>query len=225
MNIALICPSRGRPDEARLMKGSAYSTSSGNVRVFFLVDSDDPKLDKYPEGDKIIIDPQPASMNEAVRRGLQTITRVHGEYDIYGFIGDDVRFTSLGWDEAFRRALSKPGIAYGDDGLQGEKLATHWFVSGSIVKRVGLVPAPTNHFYTDNAWTDVGKELHCLRYLPEVKTEHLHFTTKKSKYDETYQRSDEKFWKSGVDEKLYNEWRYSPQWEKFKERVRAGLWQ
>jgi len=225
VNIALICPSRGRPDEARAMMGSAFSSSSGNVRVFFIVDVDDPELDRYPEADKIVLDPPPANMVEATNRGLRAINTAYGEYDIYGFVGDDVRFRTFGWDDAVRKALGPHrGIAYANDGLQGENLATHWFVSGAIVKRVGLTPSPTNHFYQDNAWTDVGKEIGILHYMPDVEIEHLHFSAKKSTYDETYRKSDERFWKSGVDSELWNKWRYSPAWDKFVERVRSSLW-
>lgn len=208
------------------MVDSAFGTSEANVRPVLVVEIDDPSYTEYMDtlkGYVLSITPQ-GNMAAAANRGLYELTHHEGAFDIYGFVGDDVRFRTKGWDDDIRDALRYPGIAYADDGIQGENLATHWFVSGSIIKAVQKIALPpTKHFYLDNAWTDLGKELGCLRYLPDVKIEHLHFTANKSKMDATYERS-QKWWKSGEDQQAYEEWRNSPEWDKLVARARKALW-
>ena len=46
------------------------------------------------------------------------------------------------------------------------------------------------HLYVDTVWTEVGKELDCLHYCPEVILEHMHWSNHKSKRDDTYVRND-----------------------------------
>lgn len=228
MNTLLVMPSRGRPAQAVLAARSAMETSSANVRIVIIVDADDPSLDAYTGipgsvADVLVLNPASNNMVEAANRGLREFVEQNGDYDIYGFIADDVRFHTLDWETKIADRLEHPGIAYGDDGLQHEALATHWFVSGRIVKALGgICLAPTHHFYQDNAWMELGKEVGILKYMPDVSIEHLHFSAGKSRYDDTYERSDQ-WWKSGEDSRLYAEWRNSPAWDALVRRTKAAI--
>jgi hypothetical protein len=42
--------------------------------------------------------------------------------------------------------------------------------------------------YVDTLWRDLGRRAGCLRYLPEIIVEHMHYLNNKSPEDEGYKR-------------------------------------
>lgn len=168
----------------------------------FVVDSDDPTVGQYPKG-HVYVTPPAGFYVAAIRRASKDPALV-GEATIVGFLGDDNRFRTKGWDRAFQRALTeRPGIAYGDDGLQHERLPTSWWVSRKIVDVFGLAEAGFHHFYVDNIWKDLGKAADCLTYLPDVYIEHMHPLLGKAPNDATYDRGARN---ANHDRRMYAQW-------------------
>jgi hypothetical protein len=78
-------------------------------------------------------------------------------------------------------------IAYGNDLLQGELLSTSAVVDSRIIRTLGYMTPPVLfHYYADNFWFELGKELGTLTYFPDVIIEHMHHANNKSKYDDLY---------------------------------------
>jgi hypothetical protein len=110
---------------------------------------------------------------------------------IIGNLGDDHVCRTEGWDRRIAEALREPGIAYGDDLLQHEKLPTAPFVSASIVNALGWYFLPTlRHMFVDDALLAIGTMLGRLTYIPEVVIEHVHPGAGKAETDAGYERAD-----------------------------------
>lgn len=190
MSLTVLCPTYKRgPEQINAVQKSFDDTrDSIDTSLVFVVEPNDTTfIGEYKDiNDRLrihVLGEPSGSMGTAVNKAYPHYTGA----DILGFIGDDHRFRSRGWDTRIQNALKGGGIAYGDDLVQGPNLPTQWFVSTGIVEALGWFALPQcRHFYLDNAWLELGKAANCLHYLPEVKIEHLHFSYGKSKLDETY---------------------------------------
>ena len=111
------------------------------------------------------------------------------QYEIVGSMGDDIRMRTKGWDlMVCDRLLDKIGMIHGRDGIQDSKLPTHPFISTPIIAALGFIqPAELKHFYGDNFYQELLGPLGLIQYVPELFTEHLHFTIGLSPKDSTYE--------------------------------------
>lgn len=106
-------------------------------------------------------------------------------------MGDDHRPRSFGWDSRLAEPLKDSmGLSFGNDLLQGKKLATAVLMTSNIVKELGFFAPPIlKHFYLDNFWMDLGNGLNNLNYFDDVIIEHMHPINQKSDVDSTYSHS------------------------------------
>lgn len=108
-----------------------------------------------------------------------------------GFMGDDHRVRTPGWDEMLTRAAGPLGIAYGDDLIQGEQLPTAVLMAADIVRIVGhMCPPVLEHLFIDNYWKALGEGIDAIEYVPDVVIEHLHPSAGKAEMDESYARTN-----------------------------------
>lgn len=105
-----------------------------------------------------------------------------------GFMGDDHRVRTRGWDQALTDAAGPLGIAYGDDLLQGVELPTAVVMGADIVRTLGqMVPPTLQHLFVDDYWKALGLGCGRLRYVPEVVIEHMHPSAGKAEMDASYE--------------------------------------
>jgi hypothetical protein len=223
MRILTLCPTRGRGFKAVNETNNSHEETKAlaESKLVFIVDRDDETdytgeydHDVFIYGRKTLPRNIMAATNEAV-------AFYQDRYDVIGFIGDDVRFRSKGWDEEFADALSSGGIAYGDDGVQGKSLPTHWWVTTDIIKSLGWFLNPRlRHFYMDNTWQEIGNATSSLSYRPTVNVEHLHFSFGKSEKDATYEHT---MAVGSGDDIRFKEWKNSPEFQQQCETVRQTL--
>lgn len=168
-------------------------------RLWFIVDPDDPTAEEYPNslvepvtltyqlGEKLPLSGMLPPLNKAI-----TIPEIlPRDVTVVGFVGDDHRFRTNGWDAAIDDWLAEhPGIAYADDLLQREALPTQWFVSRSIVDEFGMGLPTLRHLYIDNYWKAFGSAAGCLYYLPDIVIEHMHPTAGKGEWDDSYRANN-----------------------------------
>ncbi len=110
-----------------------------------------------------------------------------------GYMGDDHRPVTVGWDSAYLQALAelRTGLVYGDDSVQGANLPTQVAISADIITTLGFYAPPTlTHMYCDNFWKDLGEGADCLRYLPEVAVPHGHPSQGQTPWDDSYRESN-----------------------------------
>lgn len=125
---------------------------------------------------------------------------------IIGFMGDDHRPRTVGWDRRIIEAMPPLGVVYTDDGFQGENLPTSVFMDAELVRRLGwMVPPGIGHLFCDNAWKALGEALGTLVYLPDVLIEHMHPHAGKAEMDAGYAEvNSARQWEA--DEQAFRAW-------------------
>jgi hypothetical protein len=213
----------------------AFGRTSRSARLIFVLDHNDPELGAYGEARaslpavyngliRIIVTVNaPKTMVGALNEAAAAVlTSPDAPYAI-GFMGDDHRPRTEGWDEIYLETLFEmPGsMVYGDDGLQGQRLPTQIAMTSDIVRALGyMAPPGLRHLFVDNFWLDLGMAAGGLRYLPRVLIEHMHPVAGKAELDEGYERvnAPEVY---NHDQAAYREYLRSDAWPEAVKAVRA----
>ena len=206
MSIIVLCPTRGRPGRAAETLDSFRDTAKrSDLRIIFLVDRNDPDFGAYItlgrhwsrrfgiDADAPYVVPlEDHETGDLVKATNARLDRFWDRCDVFGHVGDDHLFRTPGWDiEINMTLLAEPGVAYGNDGFQGEAVPTAAFVSTKVVKALGWLALPTaHHLYIDNTWRRLGEELGSLHYLPDVLIEHMHPAAGKAEMDAGYAQNN-----------------------------------
>jgi hypothetical protein len=195
-DLVVIVPTRGRPAAAREFI-TAFAETRTIAHLRLAVDFDDPAKPEYeavtgqPFLENRVLEGQPSSMVKALNAVAIGLANQEDPPFAIGFMGDDHRPRTKGWDQAYIDALRElgTGIVYGNDLLQGENLPTQVAMTSDIVRALGyMVPPTLTHLFVDNFWRDLGLGADCLRYLPDVVVEHLHPVAGKAEWDEGHRR-------------------------------------
>lgn len=187
--ILMIIPSRDRPESIKeLFKTfEAYSTNRSRLLVA-LDDDNDFKYNRIP-GIHYTVDKRLGCMGTLNKVALKFVD----EYRYLGFMGDDHRFRTDGWDEILIQKLEEKGIngiVYANDLYPYNDLPTSVVMNSHVVKELGyMVPPVLKHMYADNFWLELGTALGSIAYVPEVIIEHMHYSVGKSEKDESYQET------------------------------------
>jgi hypothetical protein len=197
MGTTVLCPSRGRPDAAWALLDSLEKTRRNpQTRLVFVVDEDDPKGTEYDlprDGHELmILRPKHAGgMVNALNAAAKSVMELWPHERVLGFVGDDHRFRTAGWDVRFEEALiDRPGFVYGNDLFWSTgQIPTQIFMSAEIVRELGWMGLPgCTHLYIDNAWMELGQATGCIRYYSDVIVEHMHPAGGKAEWDEGHLR-------------------------------------
>lgn len=180
----LIVPTRKRPSACDELL-TAFEETAEDADILFGIDDDD----KSQYSSRVL---GKASINPRLRMGgtLNLLaTQNADKYEFLSFMGDDHRPRTQGWDRILSDAIGeRPGVAYGDDLLQGANLPTAVTMSAEIVRRIGyMVPPVLVHMYMDNFWRDFGEKIGNLQYRADVVIEHMHYLAGKAINDLQYQ--------------------------------------
>ncbi|HEY9370048.1 hypothetical protein [Streptomyces sp.] len=188
-DLLMLVPSRGRPSAVAELAHAWAATSKGAADLLVVVDDDDPELPRYRDlGVNLRVHVSSGS------RGIVPVlnaaaVEAAGRHRMVGFMGDDHRPRTAGWDKRIVDQLNqlKTGIVYGDDLLRGEALPTAVAMTSDIIRALGyMAPPALKHLFVDNVWYDLGHALDRIRYLPDVTIEHLHPAIGKGQWDDLY---------------------------------------
>lgn len=192
--LAVIVPTRGRPDNAARLAAAFRDTDALNAVPVFVADADDPELPAYRRLLDIGVLPRLMISDMGGGRGLcfplnWAACKYAELYEAVGFMGDDHLPRTIGWDGRVLDALDslEPRVVYGNDLLQGPNLPTAVFMQSRMIRAMGcMAPNIFRHLYIDNFWKALGETLDGLVYLPDVIIEHLHPAAGKAPMDERY---------------------------------------
>lgn len=209
--MAVIVPSRGRPHNVAALIDAWFTTRTGDTELHVVLDDDDPTLEEYQD----VLHPQRThkwvTCWTGPRMRLGGSLNHHAPYlaqfcDVVGFMGDDHRPRTAGWDVAIAEACQPDSVVYGDDLIQRSNLPTAAFLGAEIVRTLGWMVLPGMvHLFMDNLWKTLGEQLGTLRYLPDVIIEHVHPIAGLAEWDEGYSAANAaEVWEH--DEALYREW-------------------
>ena len=213
MSIVVVIPSRGRPEACREAVQAIRETAAlVRTSIVVVVDADDPCHGDYsfstvPYRAEVSLVTLPQEETGSLIKATNTVSRRIAADDptaIIGNLNDDHRPRTLGWDREIEEALVRPGIAYGNDLIHGERLPSAPFVSAAIVNALGWYFLPTaEHMYGDDALRILGQALDRIHYLPDVIIEHMHPAVKKGTWDAGYDRA---YASVEADKAAFNEW-------------------
>jgi hypothetical protein len=188
--IALLIPTRNRPGSIRSILEEYEIWGNGYADIIIGVDEDDEYLHTYhtlAQEFKIKMDVGPRKRLGPTLNDMAI--KYAPKYFALGFIGDDMRPRTDGWDGTVLAALHtlQTGFVHGDDGAWGEELATQVFVTSDIIEQLGyMVPPGMIHMYLDNFWSEFARAINRFTYLPSVFIEHLHPAWGKAEQDALY---------------------------------------
>lgn len=192
--MALIVPSRGRPENIDRLALALKNTNS-EIDLHVGIDSDDPKKHDYIEVSKkhnIFLDV--ANGRERFGPTLNRISnKIWKDYEYLAWCGDDHLPRTDKWDKRYRDVLKKFHLAmvYGNDLVQGERIATQLAFTAKAVGALGYaVPPGFIHLYIDNYFMELFNSFNAMVYLPDVIVEHLHPSAGTSESDLTYQEAN-----------------------------------
>lgn len=221
-DLAVIVPTRGRPENIRRVLAAWDFTNAWDVAdLVLVVDADDPEFQGYVNLQNEARHPdtdQPLFAIDVQERWVPMVHKLNasavrlaeeGRYFALGFAGDDHLPRTIGWAQTYLAKLRElgTGMVYGDDGYQGRKLSTEWAVTADAVRALGrMVPAPVGHMYCDNAMMDLFDGAGAMEHLPQVRIEHMHPIAGKAENDYQYQRVNSRA-QFAEDRGLYVTWK------------------
>lgn len=193
-DLLVIVPTRGRPANAAALYRAWQETTAGCSDLLFAVDTDDPALGAYRA---VFADMPGVKTAEGPRKRLVgTLNAVAvplaTHYRYLGFMGDDHRPRTSGFDQRFIECLSGgTGIVYGNDLLQGANMPTAVAMTSDIVQALGyFAPPQMVHLCVDLAWKDLGEAIGRLTYLDDCIVEHVHPAAGKAVHDQGYEEAN-----------------------------------
>lgn len=190
--MAVIVPTRGRPQAvAPLMQ--AWEDTDAAAHLLFAVDEDDPELPGYLAAFEMAGCVQSWDYKVGPRLRLagtlnELVATLPSEFDAVGFMGDDHRPRTIGWDKRFAECLSGgSGVVYGNDLLVGDRFPTAVMMTADIPSTLGyFCPPGLVHLCLDLVWKDWGVGMDRITYLGNVIIEHLHPANGKAVFDDRY---------------------------------------
>ena len=210
-DLAVLVPSRGRPENLARLSLAVHATAKGKTRVSAGVDEDDPRVMDYRKlrnslvdsGDWIYIRPR---MN-LVQWTNCLAARHLGDYRFFASLGDDMVPRTPGWDVKLMGAIDEEfggtGITYPWDNVRDD-IPEAYVVSASLVDALGWMMLPgLKHWWNDNVWADLGHGAGCIRQLRGVAIEHLNAGMGRAPADQTAMEAGQ-----GIpgDQAAYNTW-------------------
>lgn len=150
--IELLCPSRGRPKAAAALRESFYATRAiPDSNLIFLLDEDDETQNEYQGG--IVIGPPSGNCTAPLN-----FSALESKADIIGFIGDDSRLTTPGWDIQVTKALQSPAFCWGNDMTGPLAWPSTAFASRPLIQALGYFALPTlQRGFFDVVWFDLAR--------------------------------------------------------------------
>lgn len=190
-----LVPTRNRLKNALELLHTWYDTQEDKDSwLLFVVGTEDPMFDKYvnqiPEQHLLTFPDR--GLVKALNYAAPMYTE---EYEAIGFMGDDHRPRTPGWDSAYLDELRKlrSGYVYGNDLLMGERIPTQVAISSTIIRSLGFFGPPGFwHLCVDLTWKDMGTGLQRISYLDDVVIEHMHPANGKSEEDAGYKHVNSK---------------------------------
>lgn len=197
--LAVLVPTRGRVASCAEMLSTALRDAKELEHVTFYlgVDGDDPALGfngasgaTYTE----MVDQFmgfPGFVELRVVKSGKTVSEIWNELagvavlrgaDILLMGNDDQRYETEGWDLRFRQVHGQHEdgvyVAWCDDGMNGAYRCAFPAVSRRWYETLGyFAPEEGFRFFYNDTWIhDLGGRVHRLRYMPDVRVRHSHFT-------------------------------------------------
>lgn len=181
-DLLVIVPSRGRPESVEPVASDFFGNGTGLADLMFATDDDQPLYPAY-DGVQFTVGPRLRMCGTLNAVAIENADK----YKYIGFMGDDHRTRTFGWDKSVITALESHNVVYGNDLIWGEGLPTAVFLRSENIQKLGyMAPPALIHLYLDNFWLELGRAT-SVKYLDDVVIEHLHPSAGKAEWTPEYQ--------------------------------------
>lgn len=194
-----LLPTRGRPEHARACLQACRDTGMTEPAVLIV----DPRGGDYPwlasqhQVERLLPENWVVYVREwGMLECLRWMFREYPNEPYYGWLADDLRPETPGWDVELVKAAGRWRIAdCNDDWLARDAMTRMWSLCGAfcwggdLVRAAGFWAIPdADMAYTDDTWTKILEQFqsYALRaHLPDVMIRHLQFKNGLREMDET----------------------------------------
>ncbi len=200
MRIAILTPSRGRPEKLSSFVKSVHSLANETSRVltYTYVDNDDLKINSYkkeailfPDNNHLVIGPPQSvsiSWNVIAKKAIED------KADILIMGNDDMVYRTVGWDDLLELEVLKfPDrifCMWFEDLNKGPNHCAFPIVSKEWYETLGYFTPGHFHFAFNDTWIfDIASKIKREHFIPYIINEHLHYTLAKMEADETTYRA------------------------------------
>lgn len=148
-DLLIICPSYKRPDQARELYDSFLRTKKADSRLRFAVWNQDRGYEDLPAS---------FITQEKMTPRTNVLALWAAERCKYiGWVADDNRFETDGWDTEVIRALETTPIVFCNDQVSPGSKPSHVFMDSRIVKSLGrLIHPDLKSTFFDDVWANLG---------------------------------------------------------------------
>ena len=185
--ISLLVPTRQRPAQLERFMRSAVEFAERPDAVEFVVyvDRDDNSYDEFAWPDRTVV----AAGDRITLSECWNRCHAAAAGPIFGHMGDDIVFRTPSWDrivrDVFDACEDRIVFVHGADGIQNDRLGTHGFLHARWVDTLGyFVPPYFSSDFNDTWLTEVADRIGRRVYVPNLLTEHLHFSVGKAQIDQ-----------------------------------------
>ena len=204
MTIAILTPTRGRPEAAFEMLDSFMEQELLDNYYLFYIDDDDPNLNEYRglmddcflPNVSFVIGP-PIGVGKAWNRLCQQALRIK-DVEAVMMGNDDLRMRTEGWDACLwshieNKESPELWCAWFNDGINGEKHCAFPIVPRGWVEKLDyFTPECFLFFYHDTWIFDIAMSAGLSTYVDGVEMQHKHWSKPGGLKDETTKRNRNK---------------------------------
>lgn len=221
--LIVVVPTRSRPHNVRPFLRAWRETGAhlDGAEPVFVYDNDDPLVEMYRaafETARADAPEMPFTWLDAAHHE-QLVPKLNKAADYLrvtrhpfalGFMGDDHHPATAGWAATYLRELREmgTGVVSCPDGYRPDDLPTQWAMTADIVGALGgMVPAPVEHLFCDDAVREFARAAGCYRWLPDLIIDHNNpYAGQRAELDDQYRRvnSPEQYAK---DRPAYRRWK------------------
>lgn len=182
--IGIVLPTRARSVATFNLIGKIQETAGvelDHLRIALGVDKGDPEM-RFYRGYAELTPGRVAVVVNHGRPGHGPAINIAAAYarhvwraDTLIKLDDDHMPRTAGWARELAETAGAWGIAYPDDGHQGEALPTVCAWGSALYDSLHrMVPGALRHLYVDDYWRELGKALGVLEYRGDLLVEHMH---------------------------------------------------
>lgn len=195
MTAIWLLSTKGRPEMCQATIEACYETGMTSPGVVY-VDEDDGSYDNLQVPDNWTVHREPEWLS--LQGSLTWCFENYPDATQYGWLADDTRPRTDGWDKLLEAGAGDWLLVYAKDLwfsenpgeteqlITGHNLSSGLCWGGELVRHVGWWALPgVRQAGIDMAWLDIVRPAGLFRYMPEVTVEHLNWRTKKRPWDET----------------------------------------
>lgn len=184
--IALLCPTKARPEKCKRMIESAYATSTTDLRVYLAVSAED--FDQYLAMAKainkeiiLITVPEPLPTVQkwndlAILALTEKLDSQQVAHNLFMLAGDDMIFDTPGWDKSLidhYKGLDNKIHIYHLQDSRDEDGTPHPIMTREYIEAMGYFIPPIFLHWQIDVWTvGIAKANNCFTHLKNCKLIH-----------------------------------------------------